>query len=220
LRRVDFRARGTSSFLPFFRKLELESAPSFCPRPGPGAADGRFGRVFLWGGSMKKALKFVQLIDDYIIAIAFIVMVIAGFAQVINRNLVGAGISWFEELARYCMIYMALLATEVGLRDGTQISVTAFVDKLGPRPREILGILAKLIVVVFAAIVFYTSFEFLDKQIRFNARSPGLNVPMYIPYFALTFSFALITLVQGTTLVMRIGRFFSGKSEPGKGGAA
>jgi TRAP-type C4-dicarboxylate transport system permease small subunit len=172
---------------------------------------------------MKKALEIVRWIDDYIIAFAFIVMVIAGFAQVVNRNLVGAGISWFEELARYCMIYMALLATEVGLRDGTQISVTAVIDKLGPRSREFIGILAKTIVVVFAAIVFYTSFEFLDKQIRFNARSPGLNVPMYIPYFALTLSFALITLVQGSVLIMKIGRFFSGRSEPdesGEGGAA
>jgi TRAP-type C4-dicarboxylate transport system permease small subunit len=169
---------------------------------------------------MKKALKVAQLIDDHIIVVAFVVMVIAGFAQVVNRNLIGAGISWFEELARYCMIYMALLATEVGLRDGTQISVTAVTDKLRPRPREIIGILAKIIVVVFAAIVFCTSFEFLDKQIRFNARSPGLNAPMYIPYFALTLSFALITLVQGATLIMRIGRFLSGKSEPGEGGAA
>ena len=42
---------------------------------------------------MKKALRIVQLIDDYIIAFAFIVMVMAGFAQVINRNFVGAGIS-------------------------------------------------------------------------------------------------------------------------------
>jgi TRAP-type C4-dicarboxylate transport system permease small subunit len=169
---------------------------------------------------MKKALKIVQWIDDYIIAIAFVVMVIAGFAQVVNRNLIGAGISWFEELARYCMIYMALLATEVGLRDGTQISVSAVTDKLPPVAREIVGILAKAIVVVFAAIVFYTSFEFLDKQIRFNARSPGLGVPMYIPYFALTLSFALITLVQGATLIMRVGRFIAGRREPEKGGAA
>jgi TRAP-type C4-dicarboxylate transport system permease small subunit len=169
---------------------------------------------------MKKAFKLARLIDEHVIAIAFVVMVIAGFAQVINRNLIGAGISWFEELARYCMIYMALLATEVGLRDGTQISVTAVTDKFPPRLREATGILAKAIVVVFAAIVFYTSFEFLDKQIRFNARSPGLNAPMYIPYFALTLSFALITLVQGAVLIARIGRFFSGEGEAGKGGAA
>jgi TRAP-type C4-dicarboxylate transport system permease small subunit len=169
---------------------------------------------------MKKVLKAAQLIDHYIIAVAFVVMVVAGFAQVVNRNLVGAGISWFEELARYCMIYMALLATEVGLRDGTQISVTAVTDRLGPRSREVIEITAKTIVVVFAAIVFYTSFEFLDKQIRFNARSPGLNVPMYIPYFALTFSFALITLVQGTTLIAKIGRFLSGKTGSEEGGAA
>ena len=51
------------------------------------------------------ATRLVKL-ENAIIAVCFIVMTIAAFAQVVNRNLIGAGISWFDELARYCMVYM------------------------------------------------------------------------------------------------------------------
>ena len=63
-------------------------------------------------------------------AAAFMVMVAASFAQVVNRNIFKLPISWFDEASVYCMVYMVLLGTEVGLRDGTQVAVTAVVDRL------------------------------------------------------------------------------------------
>ncbi len=163
---------------------------------------------------MKAILRSLQKMEDYIIITAFIVMVASSFAQVINRNFIGIGISWFEELSRYCMIYMALLATEMGLRDGTQISVTMVVDKLPPNSRKILKIFSKSIVVVFSAIVFYTSLLLLQKQISFGAQSSALGIPMYIPYFALPLSFALITLVQATNVITRIVMLTRGEEMP------
>ena len=67
---------------------------------------------------MKKLLQYLQKAEDGILIGTFVVMVLASFAQVLNRNLFHLGISWFEELARYCMVYMALIAAEAGLRDG------------------------------------------------------------------------------------------------------
>ena len=148
-------------------------------------------------------------------------MTLAAFAQVVNRNLIGAGISWFEELARYCMVYMTLLGTEVGLRDGTQISITAIIDRFKGAPRELLVILGKLVIVTFSALVFYHSWNPIMKQIRFGQLSPGLEIPMYIPYAALTLSFAIITIVQSATVIAMIVNLFSGsKPETAEGGAA
>lgn len=129
-------------------------------------------------------------------------MVAASFAQVINRNLIGAGISWFEELARYCMIYLTLLAAEMGLRDGTQISVTAVTDLLKGRFKKIVHCLAKLVVVVFAGVVFITSLDLIQAQLKSGQISPGLKLPMVIPYFSLTLSFGVIFVVQTVTLIL------------------
>lgn len=160
---------------------------------------------------MRAALHFLQKAENAIITISFIVMVVSAFSQVVNRNFIGAGVSWFEELSRYCMIYMILLATEMGLRDGSQISVTMFVDRLPPRGRALMKIVARSVVVVFSGVVFYTSLELLDKQISHGAKSPGLDVPMYIPYFALTLSFALITIVQTVSIMTRLVMFVRGE---------
>lgn len=163
---------------------------------------------------MKRLLKSLQACEETIIVASFVVMVIATFAQVVNRNFVGAGISWLEEVSRYCMIYMALLATELGLRDGTQISVTALTDKLPPRGRLLLKIAALAVVVVFSAAVFSTSLVLLQKQIAFGAHSAGLGMPMYVPYFALPLSFALIALVQAGRLASLLVEAFAGRARP------
>ncbi|SBV99999.1 conserved membrane hypothetical protein [uncultured Alphaproteobacteria bacterium] len=163
---------------------------------------------------MKRLLKTVQSCEETIIVASFVIMVIATFTQVVNRNFVGAGISWLEEVSRYCMIYMALLATELGLRDGTQISVTAVTDKLPPRGRLALKIVSHAIVIGFSAAVFLTSLVLLEKQIAFGAHSAGLGMPMYVPYFALPLSFALIALVQAARLANLILEAFDGEARP------
>ena len=79
---------------------------------------------------IKKLLSYVTKVEYAIMIIAFIAMVAAYFVAVINRNFIKASMPWTEEVAMYSMIYMALLGTEVGLRDGTQVAVTAIIEKL------------------------------------------------------------------------------------------
>lgn len=78
---------------------------------------------------MKNSLIYLQKVENYIIVVSFAFMVFCSFAQVVNRNFFQLPIAWFDEAATYCMIYMTLLGTEIGLRDGSQIAVTALVNK-------------------------------------------------------------------------------------------
>ena len=135
-------------------------------------------------------------LENAIIAVCFIVMTVAAFAQVVNRNLIGASISWFDELARYCMVYMTLLATEAGLRDGSQISIQAVTDKMPPVLKRIVKIIVKCVIIGFSCTIFMTSLTLLKKQIMTGQVSAGLEIPMYIPYLALPIAFSLITIVQ------------------------
>lgn len=163
---------------------------------------------------MKKVLAFFQRIEDAILVTTFSIMVMASFAQVVNRNIFKLPISWFEEAAVYCMIYMVLLGTEVGLRDGSQISVMGVVDKFRGKTREVIRIIAKIIVVAFSSTIFKSSIGMLKMQIKSGQTSPALKLPMTVPYAALTISFAIITLVQGaTTIIMIMDMVKSKKTE-------
>lgn len=70
---------------------------------------------------IKKLLSYVTKVEYAIMIVAFVAMVTAYFVAVVNRNFIKASMPWTEEVAMYSMIYMALLGTEVGLRDGTQV---------------------------------------------------------------------------------------------------
>lgn len=165
---------------------------------------------------MKKILSNLQKIEDSILIVTFVVMVLSSFAQVVNRNITHSGISWFEELSRYCMVYMALLAAEAGLRDGTQISITAITDMFNDRIRKFILIIAKIVVLVFAVVVFVTSFELIRIQLGSGQSSPGLKLPMVVPYMALPISFGIIVIVQAGILIKMVMEAFSRKGISGE----
>lgn len=150
---------------------------------------------------MKKTLQFLQALEKWIIVIAFAIMVIACFIQVVNRNIFRIPVSGFEEAAKYSMVYMVLLGTELGLRDGTQISIQGVVDKLPLKAKKIIRVLARIIVIVFAAVMTKSGWAMVMKQAKIGQTSPGLGIPMYIPYFALVLGFGLITIVQSGYLI-------------------
>lgn len=156
---------------------------------------------------MKKALRFLQHLENLLLVVTFSVMVIAIFAQVINRNIFKIPVSGFEEAAKYCMVYMVMLGTELGLRDGSQIAITAVIDKFHGKVGKALHILSRLIVVVFAGVMTNVSVNMVMKQAQTGQTSPGLGIPMTVPYFALLLGFGLITLVQGVLLVQMIMNF-------------
>lgn len=153
---------------------------------------------------MKKILNGLTKVENVIMVVTFIIMVCTSFAQVVNRNIFKLPISWFDEAAVYSMIYMVLIGTEVGLRDGTQIAVTAIVDKFHGKPKTIVQVISKIIVVLFSFGVFMGGLKLMDIQIRTGQISAALNLPMSVPYAAMVISFAIITLVQATSAVALI----------------
>lgn len=145
---------------------------------------------------MKKILKSLTSIENFIMVVTFSIMVICSFAQVINRNFFKLPIPWFEEASIYCMIYMALIGTEVGLRDGTQIAVAAVLDKLHGAFKGIVMIFSKVVVLIFSSSVLISAIHLVSKQVQTGQTSSALHLPMSIPYAALVISFAMIVLVQ------------------------
>lgn len=156
---------------------------------------------------MKKALRALQHLENLVLVVAFAIMVVAIFAQVINRNFFKIPVSGFEEAAKYCMVYMVMLGTELGLRDGTQIAVTGVVDKFHGKAHKVLLMVAKVIVIVFSGIMSNVSFNMVMKQVQTGQKSPGLGIPMTVPYFALLLSFVLITVIQAVLLIQMIRDF-------------
>ena len=162
---------------------------------------------------MKKILRSLQHLENLLLVVTFSVMVVSIFVQVVNRNFFKIPVSGFEEAAKYCMVYMVMLGTELGLRDGTQIAVTGVVDKFHGKIHKLLMMLAKVIVIVFSGIMTNVSLSMVLKQVKTGQTSPGLGIPMTVPYFALLLAFSLITVIQSVLLIKMALNFNKSEEE-------
>lgn len=150
---------------------------------------------------MGKITRNFQKMDEIALVITFSVMVVASFIQVLNRNIFQIPVIGLEEISKYSMVYMVLLGTELGLRDGTQISIDSVVDSLKGNLRKTVKVISKMILIIFSALMFIESVKLVNQQITTQQISPGLQIPMSIPYAALVISFGLITIVQSAILI-------------------
>lgn len=156
---------------------------------------------------LKKVITLVTKVELSISAVTFAVMVICYFISTVNRNIIKGSMPWTEELALYGMVIMVLLGTEVGLRDGTQVSVTAVTEKLkGKRAGKVLEIISSVILIVFVAMILWYGIAMVTKQMQTGQTSPVMKIPMYLLYLTLPVSFAL-TLV--TQILMLVGKIFN-----------
>lgn len=153
---------------------------------------------------LKKVLSYITTVEYAVMIAAFVAMVLAYFISVVNRNLIKASMPWTEEIALYSMTYMALLGTEVGLRDGTQVAVTAVVDKLHGIARKLVDIVAQIVLEIFAFVMVKAGLALFLKQMQTGQTTPVLKIPMSVMYFSLVLAFGLIFLIQAVTLVEKL----------------
>lgn len=133
--------------------------------------------------------------------VAFVAMVAAYFVAVVNRNFIKASMPWTEEVAMDSMIYMALLGTELGLRDGTQVAVTAIIEKLHGTTKKVISILkdsAKSSAMILFIIAASTAFSWV---FTFSGASQALVnavISMHLNSALFCFVVAIILLIFGT----------------------
>lgn len=151
--------------------------------------------------ALKKALSYITRAEYAIMIAAFVAMVVAYFISVVNRNFIKASMPWTEEVALYSMTYMALLGTEVGLRDGTQVAVTAVIDKLKGITKKLVSLLEQIVLEIFSFTMLRAGFALFTKQIQTGQTTPVLKIPMSVMYFSLVLAFGLIFVIQAVVLV-------------------
>ena len=157
--------------------------------------------------TLNKVVRGLTAVELVACALTFALMVACYFISVVNRNIIKGSMPWTEELALYSMVYMVLLGTELGLRDGTQVSVTALTSKLeGKTAGKVLGIIARLVVIYFVYMMFRNGNALVAKQIKTAQTSPVMNIPMYTLYLSLSISFGLMMITQ---VLMLIGEIFN-----------
>lgn len=119
-----------------------------------------------------------------IIAVALLVLdVVWG---VFTRYALGEQAKWTEELARFLLIWVALLGGAVAFGTKGHLGVDYFVGKLHSDSRKLMACVAQVIVLLFAATVFvYGGWRVVCDALAMEQMTPALGLKMGHVYLAL-----------------------------------
>jgi TRAP-type C4-dicarboxylate transport system permease small subunit len=120
------------------------------------------------------------------------VMALLVFGNVVGRYLLGTSLAWAEEVSRYLMIWCALLAAGLALREGAHIAVETLPDALPDRAATLLRALVALIVAAFLALLVWLGLEY--SEFARMQRTPVLRMSMGFVYLAVPIGSALCLL--------------------------
>ena len=150
------------------------------------------------GSFLKKLSEKIVLLSAILLFISVIIMT----ALVFSRYLFKYSFPWAEELTRYIIVYMALLAAAAVTYERDHIRVNYFFDRLPGLLRYVLRlffdlcILATMIVWIFVG--FDTAF-FMEYM-----WSGGLGISMMWPYFAIPLSGLIMSVFLIRNIVQDI----------------
>ena len=152
-----------------------------------------------------------QHIEELLLTIFSSVMVAVIFIQVVMRQL-NSSLSWSEELARFCFIWLIYLGISYGVKKQRHIKVDVVLVMLNNKWKVILNIISNVLFVVFAIFVIYYGYDIASKLLAFGQKSPALQIPMGLVYMATPVGMGL-TLIRLIQNLIKNVRTLQGKEE-------
>ena len=141
-----------------------------------------------------KFLNVIEKAERAVLALSMAAMVVLMLYQVILRYVFSASNSWSEELVRYLFILDVMLAASIAVRRNSHLQIDVLINCFSPKLKRIFTIAATLAGIVFLALLFWYSLD-LCMTATSNV-SPGLGIPMSIPYACVPLGAVLMILTS------------------------
>ena len=98
-------------------------------------------------------LQIIRNVNDAVVVVLFLAMTITVIIQVFFRFVIQSPLRWTEELARYLMICLVLMASAIAMRNRSHLQVDVLTSALPQKPKRILTAIVDLLTIVFLCIM-------------------------------------------------------------------
>ena len=167
--------------------------------------------------SAGKVARFINDLEENVIAFLLAAMTALTFANVIARYVFNSNILWALEATVYLFAWLVLFGMSYAVKTSSHLGVDVVVNRQSPHVRKMLGLLSVAACLLFVGLMlvgsieywwrFVTKLAFLESEdVPFpvfiqsvfglveGAEAKYDNLPRYIPYFILPLGFGLMAL--------------------------
>ncbi len=146
-----------------------------------------------------KMLKWLgKHVEEALLSVFLLTLIVLTSANVILRYIFNSGLTWSDEISKYCLIFSGFTSISYWIRNKSGISVDALVQIMPEKVQKGLRIFAQVIVFLFFAWMFKGSISVLQSVAKSGQVSGTLQISMVYIYMApvLGFGLAVIRVVQ------------------------
>lgn len=122
----------------------------------------------------------------------FALLTMAVFAQVVARYVFNQPPAWTEEVARFCQVWIILLASSVCIRKGSHLAVDYLGPSLPPRIRRGLALLTGTLIALYSGVVVIWGIHLMF--IGSMQTSPAMQLNMWWVYLVFPLAGGLMLL--------------------------
>jgi TRAP-type C4-dicarboxylate transport system permease small subunit len=137
-------------------------------------------------------LRSIRRSVEITIVTLFAVLTTAVFAQVVARYVFNQPPAWTEELARFCQVWIILLASSICIRKGSHLAVDYLDPALGPRARKGVALITGCLIAIYSAVVVIWGVRLL--MIGLVQSSPAMHLNMGLVYLVFPIAGGLMFL--------------------------
>lgn len=134
--------------------------------------------------ALKRVSDMVNKAVSYVGITLLSILIVACVAQVFFRFVLNNSLSWTEELARYCFIWMHMIGASLLIEGGEHATVTVVMDLLHGAARKVLDVAIELAIFFSGAVMLYSGF-----MLAYSSRT-NLSTAMSLPMWIINFSVA------------------------------
>ena len=141
---------------------------------------------------MKQFVHKLNKLEEMIASSLLIVTSLIVFMQVILRYGFNFTLPWVEEVARYMIVWFVFLGASIGVREGAHPSMDTL-QRAIPKPlKPFFRMLVVIICMMFCAVIIRSGMDVVISAYNMGSTSPALQMPLFIPYFAVPVGLTLM----------------------------
>jgi TRAP-type C4-dicarboxylate transport system permease small subunit len=153
-------------------------------------------------------MKAIRKTNEIVIIFLFSVLVAVVFYQVVARYIFNNPPSWTEELARFCQVWVILLASSICIRKGNHLAVDYFSHRLSPGAKRKINIVMSSLIVLYILVIIIFGWKLM--VVGWYQVSPALQVNMSFVYLVFPLSGILMIL---EAIIKTAGLIKNGKNK-------
>lgn len=130
----------------------------------------------------ERIIRFLANLDIYIASLILLILIIITFMGVFYRYIVGAPLTWLEEVQLVCLVWIGFMASGAAFRSGSHIAIEMLVELLPVCIQKVIAWFVRMVVMV---VLIYLTIQCTGyfRLFLYNQRlTPVLRVPYAFIY--------------------------------------